>query len=244
MQDEHMEDGLLEVPGPRPVSWLGPLDGVSSMTTPWASERGRIWGKQLHLQSPLMFLPISPAQSHSMNKEERGPASWKLTCLAQDPSLGSLPWNFLLLLIIPVVWWVWALWGRLYCLRWLPSGGLMDPVFRKIFFNYWVFAIIILKSVTQEISYFTLEWMSSQVYILTNMKMPSPNLWSYAVGPSHPKILRLWMQPIVDQKYSGGKNIPENSEKLKTWICCNYFHSILHCISTLPLDLHCVRFYK
>lgn len=172
-------------------------------------------------------LPISPAQSLSMNKEERS-SIWKLTCLAQDPSLGSLPRNFLLLLIIPVVWWVWALWERLYCLRWLPSGGLMDPVFRKFFKNYWVSAIMIWKSVTQEISYFTLEWVSSQVYILKNMKIRSPNPWSCAVGSSHPKVLHLWMQPIMDQKYSGEK-IPENSEKLKIWICCNYFHSILHC---------------
>ena len=122
----------------------------------------------------------------------------------------------------------WALWGRLYCLRWLPSGGLMDPVFRKIFLNHWVSAIIIWKSVTQEISYFTLEWVSSQVYMLKNMKIRSPNPWSYAVRPSYPKVLHLWMQPIMDQKYSG-KKIPENSEKLNIWICCNCFHSILHC---------------
>ena len=195
------------------------------MTTPWPSEGGRIWGKQLHLLSPVMFSP-SPPPSPSQWTRKRGPAYWKLTCFAQDPSLGSLPRNFLLLLTILVVWWVWALWGRLYCLRWLPSGGLMDPVFRKFFKNYWVSAIMIWKSVTQEISYFTLEWVSSQVYMLKNMKICSPNL--VQSGLLIPRFCicecnQSWIRNIQ------GKKIPENSEKLKIWICCNYFHSILHC---------------
>lgn len=56
-----MEDGLVKVPSSGlSVDWVH-WTGVSFMTVPGQErQRGRKWGRRLHLEPPVMYFPFSP----------------------------------------------------------------------------------------------------------------------------------------------------------------------------------------